>query len=206
MVHTKFIPDTLLNEVLRTDDTRSILLFRFFIIDSCQQLADKYGESCNGKDEDDLSSTNYVYRGQLMPRSELDSLRKSLGNIISMKSFLSTSLDQQMALFYLGDSNDECNQSSMVRTLIRIDLGQSNRCYHQWKPFGNITEQGYFGDTGKEVLFMVGTSFHVDEIRACDENGIWHVHLSSIDFYFDLLHTLNRWSELCYYMQKSFIP
>jgi hypothetical protein len=194
---------SLLNRALRTNDTKLILIFRFFIIDLHKQLADKYCKPFTEENEHDLSPVYYVYRGQLMPKYELNSLRKSLGNIISMKSFLSTSLDQQMALFYLGENNDSI-QSSLIPVLIEIDLGNSNSCSNYQTLFANITEYSDFGEAEKEVLFMVGSYFRVDDVRR-DEKGVWHVRLTALGISSDPLDKRSKWGALYHHMQTSFI-
>jgi len=193
----------LLNRALRTNDTKLILIFRFFIIDLHKQLAKKYCKPFTEENEDYLSAIYYVYRGQLMQKHELNSLRQSLCNIISMRSFLSTSLNRQMALFYLGESDDP-NQSTLVRVLIEIDLGRSNCCENLEKPFANITEHSAFGEAEQEVLFMVGSHFRVDEVRRGGK-GVWHVHLTALDILSDPLDKQSKWGTLYHRMQEGLL-
>ena len=170
---------TLLNRALRANDVNWILIFRFLIIDLYKQLHELCCEPITEEDPFALSPTYHVYRGQLITKNELDTIRKGIGNVISMKSFLSTSLDREQALFYLGGEDDP-SSSSLRRVLIEIDLGPINCSMDFTKPFANITEYSFFGDTEKEVLFMIGSYFRVVEVRR-GESGIWSIFLKAIN-------------------------
>ncbi|UJR17649.1 hypothetical protein I4U23_004545 [Adineta vaga] len=188
----------LLNKALRTNDIRLILIFRFFIIDLHRQLYDNSDKLLVESNDNDHSL--FVYRGQLMSKQELNGLRKSLGNIISMKSFLSTSLNKQLALMYLGE-NDDRNELSLNRVLFEIDIDEQN-CSTFERPFANITEFSYFGEVEQEVLFMAGSCFHVVEIRR-GEKGIWYVRLGIRNQFDSFLRS--KWDSLYDCMKTNFI-
>ncbi|CAF3098431.1 unnamed protein product [Rotaria sp. Silwood2] len=92
-----------------------------------------------------------------------------------MKYFLSTSLDREMRFYYLGDYVDP-HEPSLIPVLIEIHLENKICSSNCVKPFANITEQSYFAEAEKEVLFMVSTYFQVDDVRRGDE-GTWHIRL-----------------------------
>jgi tetratricopeptide (TPR) repeat protein len=190
----------LLNRALRTNDTRLILVFCFLIIDLYKQLVEKSGTAITEENVRSWSPVYYVYRGQLMSKHELDNLRQSLGSIISVKSFLSTSLDRQIALFFLGQTED-VNQSSLIPVLIEIELGNYGMNSTE-KPFANITDQSSF-DVEKEVLFMAGSYFRVNEVHR-DEKNIWRVRFTTLGPFENPLQS--RWGELYRHMRTNFIP
>ncbi|CAF4236119.1 unnamed protein product, partial [Rotaria sp. Silwood2] len=70
-----------------------------------------------------------------------------------MKYFLSTSLDREMRFYYLGDYVDP-HEPSLIPVLIEIHLENKICSSNCVKPFANITEQSYFAEAEKEVLFM----------------------------------------------------
>ncbi|CAM4852394.1 unnamed protein product, partial [Rotaria magnacalcarata] len=70
----------LLNKALRVQNIDLLFLFRFFIRDIEVQLK-----------QYQCSSLVRVYRGQLMSTDELDQLKMSLGEYISVNSFFSLS-------------------------------------------------------------------------------------------------------------------
>ena len=193
----------LLNGAMRQNNTRLILMFRFFIIDMYKQLAEQSEEPVMLENQDDLFPKYHVYRAQIMSKDELDRLRKSLGQIIAMKSFLSTSLDRRVALFFLGEP-DEQSQPSLVLVLIQVDLGHYNTCFDDIRPFANITVHSQFGEAEEEVLFMSGSSFRVVEIRR-SEKGIWYVSLAKLDPFGGPFDYHSEYGKLYHYMKDSFL-
>ena len=122
----------LLNKSLRTQNIDLILLFGFFIRDIHKQL----------EQLQQAQSTQMirVYRGQLMSSEEVAMLISCEGQLISMNSFLSTTLDHQLALFLLGEG---CLEVGLQRVLFEIDLGPN---VPTTKPFADISEKSFFPD------------------------------------------------------------
>ncbi|CAF1532749.1 unnamed protein product [Didymodactylos carnosus] len=89
----------MLNKALRCQDLDTLLAFRSFITDLFRQLNDLQNNA-------DLSSLQQLYRGQLMSKQELDRMKSSVGKYISMNSFLSTTLDRQVAVRFLRQPKD----------------------------------------------------------------------------------------------------
>ncbi len=148
----------LLNKALRMQNIDLLYLFRFFIRDMERQLE-------NSK----CTSPIRVYRGQLMSKDEVEILKNSTGEFISINSFLSTSLDRNLALSFIT-SSDDSNDLERVFFEINADPQLENI-----KPFSNITSYSYFSNE-KEVLFMIGSIFqlvHVDR----NQHGIWIVRM-----------------------------
>ncbi|CAF4597674.1 unnamed protein product, partial [Rotaria magnacalcarata] len=117
-----------------TQDIDLLFLFRFFIRDIHKQLQ-----------ELQCSTPLRVYRGQLVSNDELQTLKASLGQFISMNSFLSTSLDRRLALSFLTSSPVT---DDLQRILFEIDLDPTLAGI---KPFANITSNSFFADE-QEVL------------------------------------------------------
>ncbi|CAF3920501.1 unnamed protein product [Rotaria sp. Silwood1] len=92
---------SLINKALRLQNIELLFLLRFFMRDIHRELTNNQ-----------CQSLVKVYRGQLIASDEIDILKNSIGDLISMKSFLSTSLDRQKAAFYIeGASLSPSNQS-----------------------------------------------------------------------------------------------
>lgn len=149
----------LLNKALRIHDIDLLFLFRFFINDIHQQLKQLQ-----------CSTKMRVYRGQLMSKKELYVLEKSIGQLISMNSFFSTSGDRDLALFFLG--NVSASDASH-RILFEIDVDPQ---VDGIKPFADVTAYSYF-PSEKEVLMMVGSIFRLESIRkeSQKDGGVIHV-------------------------------
>ncbi|UJR07377.1 hypothetical protein I4U23_011663 [Adineta vaga] len=148
-----------LNKALRTQNIDLLFLFRFFIRDIQDQLK-----------KHQYSSTISVFRGQLISNGELNLLKNSIGQLISMNSFLSTSTDRRLALSFLYSST---GSDKMQKILFEIDADPQ---LEGIKPFANITSLSYFPDE-EEVLFMLGSIFRLVNIEQNDR-GIWILRLT----------------------------
>ncbi|CAF1249321.1 unnamed protein product, partial [Didymodactylos carnosus] len=151
----------LLNTALRTENMRTTLQFRDFIVDIYQQLL----KSC--------SSTNYkypftVYRGQSMNLMELKKLKSNVGGFISFNTFFSTSLSSQLALSHAGDKYCSAFYESV---LFEIEIKTMNAN----KPFANIHYLSYRREED-EILFCMGTVFRIDYVVQL-LSKIWHIKL-----------------------------
>lgn len=83
----------LLNKALRIQNFYLLFLLRFFIRDVEQQLQDN---KCTFE--------MHVYRGQRMSKDELDILKNNIGKYISINTFLSTSTNRNLSLFFINGS------------------------------------------------------------------------------------------------------
>jgi tetratricopeptide (TPR) repeat protein len=146
----------MLNQALRAQDIHLIFLFRFLISDIKQQLK---GNQC--------SSRLILYRGQFMWNQELESLKQSREHLISINSFLSTSLDRPKAYDFLLEPSD------LERVLFEIDADPK---LPGIKPFANISPFSAFPDE-KEVLFMLGSIFRIGNITY-DRNRVCTIKLT----------------------------
>ncbi|CAF1122140.1 unnamed protein product [Adineta steineri] len=163
----------LLNKALRIQNIDFLFLFRFFIRDIEQQLY-----------ENQYLLPIRVYRGQLMSSDELNILKKSQNKLISINSFLSTSCNRQIALFFLGSSpyND-----TYERVLFEIDADPSKDGV---KPFADLSKFSYFPEG--EFLMTLGSVFYLKNIYL-GENHIWHIEMDlygNIDY--DLHNTFHH--------------
>jgi tetratricopeptide (TPR) repeat protein len=148
----------LLNKALRIQNVDLIFLFRFFIHDIEQQL-----------DNNKCTSPVHVYRGQLMAKTEVGVLKNSVGEFISLSSFLSTSLNREVALSFLVNSN---TSDDLERVFFEINADSRLK---DAKPFSNITSHSYFRKE-EEILFMIGSIFQLVRIDH-DHDGIWIIQM-----------------------------
>jgi tetratricopeptide (TPR) repeat protein len=148
----------LLNKALRIQDIDSLFLIRFFIRDIEQELHQRR-----------YRSSISVYRGQLMSNDELNILKNSQNQFISINSFLSTSRKPEVALIY---TDRPPNDSTIERVLFKIDADPNQI---DIKPFADISGISKF-DQEEEILMMAGSVFHLKDIY-CDNNQLWHIHM-----------------------------
>ncbi|CAF0901652.1 unnamed protein product [Adineta steineri] len=149
-----------LNAALRKQNIHMIYLYRSFIIDIQNQL----------KNHQCQCSTR-VYRCQLMSIDELNYLKNSVGQYVSVNSFLSASLQKEIAIFLLGDTNHQW--IGLEKVLFEMDADPK---VVTTKPFADISQFSDFIDE-LEVLFMLGSIFRLNSIIRDDENQIWIIQM-----------------------------
>ena len=154
-----------LNEALRVQDIHMLFLFRSFILDINHRMKEL--------NQSQSHSPLRLYRGQLMSRDELQSLENYIGQFISIKSFLSTSSQRSLALFFLGDGTPGNHQQ---KVLFEIDVNPTQIKSNNSKPFADINKISDFPSEG-EVLFMLGSIFRLDTIQQNHES-IWVIRMS----------------------------
>ncbi len=147
-----------LNKALRIQNIDWLFLFRFFIRDLGRQL-----------EQHRCLLPVRIYRGQFMSNDELKSLRDAVGQFISINSFFSTTIDRDVALFFLGDSEAP---NGFQRVLFEIDADPR---LDGIKPFANISSISYCPGE-EEVLMMIGSIFRLIDIHY-EDNQIWTVQM-----------------------------
>ena len=135
----------ILNRALRLDNTYLLYLFRLFICDLHVQV-----QQCQ------CTSPIDVYRGQLMTSTELEHLHCLIGGYISMKSFFSTTLNRDLAIFYLGSIGTP-SATHLKHVLFEI---KADPQIDGIKAFGKIASYSAFPDE-EEVLFMPRSIFQI---------------------------------------------
>jgi tetratricopeptide (TPR) repeat protein len=134
----------MLSKAFRVQNIDLIFLFRFVIDHIQHQLkANKYLPS------------NRVYRGQLMTKEELKMLKESLGQFISINSFLSAILNENSARLFLVD---QIVSDGIERVLFEIDIRNGDLA-----EFSDIKLKSYY--TQEEILFSMGSIFQIIDIR-----------------------------------------
>jgi tetratricopeptide (TPR) repeat protein len=146
----------MLNKALRVQNIDLLFLFRFFILDLQDEL---YKYRC--------LSPVHLYRGQVMSKEEVEILKNSVGNLISINSFLSTTVDRYVALGFLRDDTNDLEQ-------VLFEITADPRV--TTKPFADITPFSYFKGE-KEVLIMVGSVFRIANVTN-DGSGVWTIRMT----------------------------
>lgn len=135
-----------LNKAFRIQNIDALYLMRVFIRDIQHQLVEQQRSV--------PSSVTQVYRGQLISKLELEHFK--IGELISMNSFFSTTLERAHATFLLPDESPEGELTSVI---FEINI---NEYLSSTKPFANITTKSAFPDES-EVLFMAGSIFRITD-------------------------------------------
>ena len=158
VVYKSILSYRILNKALRIQDIELLFLFRFFIRDIQLQLE---------KHRSHLP--DHVNRGQLIAKDELEVLKKSKNQFISINSFLSTSVDRQVAyVFVSGFTSSTDIQAVLFEISIVSQLANK-------KPFANITSLSCF-PSEEEVLFMPGSIYRI--IDVVYEGTLWIIRMA----------------------------
>jgi hypothetical protein len=152
-----------INRILRQKQLDVIYQYRKAIID----LINSIRRPLPSEDE---SKSLVLYRGQQMTIFELEKMKNNVGELFSASSFLSTTLNCQLAEIFAGDGSNDDHCLVSVIFKIYLDTGQS---MHPYAPINYSAEE--------EVLFSPGTKFVLMSCRKLDDNGrLWHVELTAI--------------------------
>ena len=149
----------ILNKALRTQKIDILFLFRFVIGDIYRQL-----------EQNQCKSSVQVYRGQVMSNDEINNLRHSCNNFISINSFFSTSMSRKKAVGFLYQTEISDN---IHRVLFEIDAEPQLMTS---KPFADISKVSVYGSE-QEVLFMMGCIFRLIDIRQNNDGEMWIVRM-----------------------------
>ncbi|CAF2895160.1 unnamed protein product [Rotaria sp. Silwood2] len=149
----------MLNKALRVQNTELLLLFRFVIHDIFQQLK-----------KHQCQNSVRVYRYQSMYADELNTIKQSIGQFISINSFFSTTADRDVALKF---SNHSMISNDLHRILFDITADPH---VVKSKPFADISLLSYFKQES-EILFMVGCIFRLTNIYRDDNEQIWIIQM-----------------------------
>ena len=168
-----------LNAALRTQNIHIIYLFRGFISDIHRQLQ-----------KEQSKKRIRVYRGQVILNDELNILKESLGQFISVNSFFSTTTDYKTALRFLKMSTAS---DDLEQVIFQIDAHPK---MVTTKPFADITQHSYFNKES-EVLFMIGSILRLESISRNDDE-VWIIRMT---LYSDNEHDLKQ--VLIYMKQQT---
>jgi len=161
----------LLNTALRTEDIDALYIFRFFIADLCRQLKAEHKKlSIQYSDSPILT----VYRGGYVSCQEIDKLKRIDDNLISLNGFISTSKKRWVAMQFIKKQKSRQENVEKVLFIIEVDI----RCEHII--CADITEMSA-QKVEEEVLFNMGTAFHVKKIIFDDDQKIWNVFMTATE-------------------------
>ena len=150
----------ILNKALRTQNIDVLFLFHFIISDLERELK-----------RNQCQSPVRVYRGQVMAMEELNNLRQSIGDFISIKTFLSTSMNRTTAVEFFNRPEIAHGQ---CRVLFEIE---ANSSLPSSKPFADVSQFSQYPEE-REILFMIGCIFRLRDVHQSDSHAqTWIVQM-----------------------------
>ena len=155
----------LFNKAFRRQDFDVIFKYRYFLIDLFHQLALLHHQQYQCQ-----KGHLTVFRGQMMFRKELAKLEQSINHLISINTFLSTSITSAVAASFSG--NGEGQSAGIVSVIFEITVDLAVRGH----PFARIDHLSSIKDEG-EVLFSIGSIFRIESVEL-ETDTIWLVKLT----------------------------
>ena len=138
----------------------------FFIRDLHDAIEQLHKEQVNN-----YGNSIVLYRGQRLPLSDFEKLKKTKGGLMAFNNFLSTSWHRDVALL-LANSNAQA--SGMIGILFEITVDPSISSV----PCADISGQSQFEDE-EEVLFSMHTVFRIEQInRIPHDKEVYQVDLT----------------------------
>ena len=158
----------LINQAFRTEDITLWYLFRFYIVDLCEQLEDIHKKQ-------NLSTILTLYRGQThLPIAEFEYIKANIGALIAINGFLSTSKDVNIAKQFILGAEDS-NKFKVVLFEITVDP-----CNLKNSIFVDIDM--FTGKKGEEeILFDIGSVFKIEGIYFDEDFNIWIIKMKATD-------------------------
>ncbi|CAF4753304.1 unnamed protein product [Rotaria socialis] len=155
----------LVNQALRTGDPDVIHPYRFFINDLYSELLSIHRQYIEPDEEDFI-----VYRGQGLTLPELTSLRSSVGKLVTFASFISSTVDRELAYGYAKIAA----RQNVVSAVFEFHI---NTEYNNTRPYAYVANYSAIRDE-YEVLISVGTIFRLNSVVHDMELGTWILALS----------------------------
>lgn len=156
----------LINKALRTDDIDGLYTYRFYIVNLCTCLAEQ------SKLLYDSSSNIHVYRGVKLPQKERQRLCESIGQLISVNGYFSTSRQLKVSEAYAGiGSTNISNDVDSVVFYTEVNLEQYPETI-----LADVRHLSKFKDED-EVLFDIGTVFKILSMQYDEQQYYWQCRI-----------------------------
>lgn len=162
----------LINKALRTENVETIYDYRYYIADLCICLA----ENCGILLDSTAISTLKLYRGAVQTRKEIQRLQDSVGQLISVNTFFSTSRNRSVAEIYAGlDSQKHVssNLESLIFEII-VELKSNSTC------LADVICYSPFKDE-EEILIDFATVFEIEAVILDPPTSTWICKMAATD-------------------------
>ncbi|CAF1598761.1 unnamed protein product [Rotaria magnacalcarata] len=158
-----------LNRALRTEDINFLYTFRYFIYDLTKQLEQEYQ-----KQREDCDFIIKLYRGVRLSIKEVNKLETSVSKLLSTNGYVSTSLSKQVALDFLGSSNDNKEEENVLFE-IEYDFGKIKSII--------VASTAHLSKhrNEEEFLFDLDAVFHLQSITRDLSSNVILVKMTAVD-------------------------
>ncbi|CAF2965015.1 unnamed protein product [Rotaria sp. Silwood2] len=116
-----------------------------------------------------------VYRGQKTSKQELKSWQSNIGSIITMTSFLSTSMDERIANAFAETFDNDDNDDETTLFIIWVDKNIEPKSIFSYLYHADCESDD------REILFSLRTLFRIDKVEYVDCDEAWYVNMIVVD-------------------------
>ncbi|CAF4361099.1 unnamed protein product, partial [Rotaria sp. Silwood2] len=152
----------IINQAFRLQSFYTIIKMRFFIQDLYKQIEKLYKPS---------SEKLTLYRSQGLTHAHFEQFRMMQGGLFSFNSFLSASIDENVAL---RDADRSRHDSDLIGIIFQINIDSTSLIS---TPYASLDTENYHSDAKEEFLFTMHTIFRVGEMKQL-EDRLWKIELS----------------------------
>ncbi|CAF1168954.1 unnamed protein product [Didymodactylos carnosus] len=163
----------IINKALRTEDIHNLHTFRFYIIDLCKSLEQKY-KDLKRRQKQSSTSVLKLYRGLKQTKEEVLTLQKNVGSLMSTNGYFSTSRQRGVAVNFAKKPSNRLDieavlfeiivDTQMVKKIILADISEHSEFQHE-----------------EEILFDLGSAFIIDNVVYDTDNKIWLIYATATD-------------------------
>jgi tetratricopeptide (TPR) repeat protein len=155
-----------MNEVLLSGNISDIYSHRYLIKLLCRQLKDLHRNYKTSNSNGIL----HLYRGQRLKLSQILRIAKHKHDLISINSFMSTTLEEDIAKRFCFGRPTEDDESVMFE--INIDLTANHSI-----DFANISHISKY-PYEEEILLSIGSIFRIESVDFEEERQLYRIQLS----------------------------
>ncbi|CAF1234288.1 unnamed protein product [Rotaria sp. Silwood1] len=161
-----------INHTLRSKDIKNIFTHRTIIRDVEQSLISWHYDQ---KQVWKCLLPMNVYRGQKTSKQELKSWQSNIGSIITMTSFLSTSMDKKIASVFAETFDNDDNDDEATLFTIWVDKNIAPKSIFAYLYHADCEPDDH------EILFSLRTLFRIDKVEYDSYDETWYINMTVVD-------------------------
>jgi tetratricopeptide (TPR) repeat protein len=175
---------SIINKAFRSGDIQALYRFRYFIKNICDRLEEASASRAN--------TSFRLYRGAILHRDEVKNL--DIGFFVATTSFFSCSRDRRVAEMFIGIDSSTGKSPSRGReekqqyVLFEIDVDLTK---FPDTIVTDVSTQSEF-PVEQEMVFMLGSTFIINEINYDPEKNLWNSQMSSVS---DITRSVQKHEE-----------
>lgn len=159
----------IVNQALRAADYNALYMLRCYVINLSMELEKFHPQLRRLLCGDSL----YVYRGTKISKEDFHKIQENIGNLVTTKGFLSTTVDEKIAEVFagIGHQSTENTVSVAFKILMNPCLDEDCLCAY-------ISSMSKISDE-QEILFDIGSVFRVISVEYVNVSDYWCVNMES---------------------------